>query len=124
MHAAPPPMGASSISHTDKANGIRSIGLIGRLDMEGAEAVEATMERLTAAAGLRVVADITRVSFLASAGIRVLINAARALNQQGGRMVLVLGESPQVRQTLEFTGITLVIPSFDSGDQAERDLLA
>ena len=117
-------MGASSISHADNANGIRTIGLIGRLDMEGAEEVEATLEQLTAAEDLRVVADITRVSFLASAGIRVLINAARGLNQRGGRMALVLGDNPQVRETLEFTGITMVIPSFDSGDQAERELLA
>ncbi len=117
-------MGASSISHADQANGIRTIGLIGRLDMEGAEEVEATMETLTADEGLRVVADITRVSFLASAGIRVLINAARSLNQRGGQMALVLGDNPQVRETLEFTGITMVIPSFDSGDQAESELLA
>lgn len=117
-------MGASSISHTDNANGIRTIGLIGRLDMDGAEAVETTMENLTATEGLHVVADLTRVSFLASAGIRVLIKAARMLNQRGGRLVLVLGNNPQVRETLGFTGIMMVIPSFDTRDQAERELLS
>jgi anti-anti-sigma factor len=117
-------MGASSIVHTNNANGIRTIGLIGRLDLEGAEGVEAAMAKLTSEQGLRVVVDITRVSFLASAGIRILIIAARAVKQNGGDLVLVLGNNQQVRETLEFTGITMMIPSFESGDQAEQKLLS
>lgn len=117
-------MGASSIFHTNNANGIRTISLIGRLDMEGAEGVEATMVKLTSEECLRVVVNITRVSFLASAGLRVLINAARAVKQNGGGLVMILGSNPQVHETLEFTGITMMIPSFETAEQAEKELLS
>lgn len=97
---------------------MRHISLIGRLDMAGIEDVEQEFLALTQAADSRILVDLRRASFLASVGIRSVINLARRLNQNGGRMALLLGDNQQVSDTLEITGITAAIPSFSTLDEA------
>ena len=41
--------------------------------------------------------DLRDVSFLASIGIRNIISSARALDQKGGRMVILLGNNELVK---------------------------
>ena len=111
-------METSGLDHEDMPQGVRHISLIGRLDMTGIEAVEEPFLALTKEANLRILVDLRRASFLASVGIRSVINLARRLNQNGGKMALLLGDNQQVRDTLEITGITAAIPSFSTLDEA------
>jgi anti-anti-sigma factor len=67
-----------------------------------------------------VILDLRDVSFLASIGIRSIISSARALDQKGGRMVLLLGDNELVKATLESAGIDEVIPLYVDWDEAER----
>jgi anti-anti-sigma factor len=56
--------------------------------------------------------DLTDVSFLASVGLRCIIQSAKALDLKGGRMALLVGDNPLVRRTLEAVGIGEIIPMF------------
>ena len=68
--------------------------------------------------------DLRDVSFLASIGIRSIISSARALDQKGGRMVLLLGDNELVKATQESAGIDEVIAMVGDGEQAEREALS
>ena len=53
--------------------------------------------------------DVSQVTFIASLGMGMLVNAAKGLQRQGAKMVL-LGPSTLVRHALEAAGINQVIP--------------
>ena len=71
-----------------------------------------------------VVVDLSRVSFLSSIGIRLIIQNAKALQGKGGKMTLFIGENEQVGTTLESTGISSLVPMFSDLVLAEQAALA
>ena len=115
---------SDDVLESDGAIKLRKVILSGRLDMLGMEEIALKLTSLTAIKPLPVILDLRDVSFLASIGIRSIISSARALDQKGGRMVLLLGTNELEKATLESTGIDDVIPMVSDEDQAERDALA
>jgi anti-anti-sigma factor len=63
--------------------------------------------------------DLSRVTFIASLGISMLISTAKALERHGVKMVL-LGPPDLVQRTLEAAGVQHVIPI---ASEEERALL-
>jgi len=115
---------SDDVLEADGSTKLRRVVLSGRLDMLGMEEIALKLTSLTAIKPLPVILDLRDVSFLASIGIRSIISSARALDQKGGRMVILLGDNELVKATLESTGIDDVIPMVVDEDQAERDVLA
>src|SRR5215831_12987791 len=101
------------ISHTDVGDNLRKIVILGRLDLPGTESVAGELEKLVAV-------DVSSLKFLASLGIRALLKSAKAVEERGGRMVLVVGTNSQVVMSLEATGVSNVLPMFKSSGEAER----
>lgn len=92
-------------------NGIDKIALTGRLDTAGAQEIDLPFMRLTATRPALVVVDLSRVSFLASMGIRTLLSSAKALGRRGGRMVLA-GPQPLVAEVIRAMAIDELIPVY------------
>ena len=115
---------SDDVLEADGSTKLRRVVLSGRLDMLGMEEISLKLTSLTAIKPLPVILDLRDVSFLASIGIRSIISSARALDQKGGRMVILLGDNELVKATLESTGIDDVIPMVTDEDQAERVVLA
>ncbi len=113
-----------SISHTDVGDDLRKIVILGRLDISGTESVAGELEKLAAAPKKGVVVDLSSLKFLASLGIRALLKSAKAVEERGGRMVLVVGTNSQVVMSLEATGVSNLVPMFESNDEAERAAVA
>jgi anti-sigma B factor antagonist len=65
----------------------------------------------------RLLVDLTRVSFMDSTGLGVLIGALRRMNERDGRMALVCSEGPVLR-VLELTRLNEVFSIFHSVDDA------
>ena len=82
-----------SIRHTDVGDNLRKIVILGRLDLTGTESVAGELEKLAAAPKKGVVVDVSSLKFLASLGIRALLKSAKAVEERGGRMVLVVGSN-------------------------------
>ena len=91
--------------------GILKIGLSGRLDVAGAKDIERKFADLTAAPRNAVIVDLSKVVFLASIGIRVLLVNAKELKSRGGRMAL-LSPDATVARVLELSGIDMSIGVF------------
>jgi anti-sigma B factor antagonist len=88
--------------------GITKVVLDGRLDIDGAQAVDGPM---TAIAGTcnAVLVDLRGVSYLGSMGLRSLVAPARAIKSRGGKMVL-FGPNEFVDKVLKASGINTMIP--------------
>ena len=113
-----------SISHTDVGDNLRKIVILARLDLPGTESVAIELEKLAAAPKKGVVVDVSGLKFLASLGIRALLKSAKAVEERGGRMVLVVGTNSQVVMSLEATGVSDLLPMFKSSGEAERAAVA
>jgi anti-anti-sigma factor len=113
-----------SISYDDTGENLRRIMISGRLDMPGTDSVASQLAELTAAPKKGVVVDLSAVKFLASIGIRALLTSAKAVQQRGGKMVLVVRKGSTVVMSLEATGVDLLIPIFNNASDAERAAVA
>jgi anti-anti-sigma factor len=89
-------------------HGVTRLNLRGRLDAHSARVIDTTFAAM-AGAGERVIVDLSRVSFIASAGLRTLISSARGLAARQGRMVC-LDPEPLVEQVLVRSGVDRLIP--------------
>ena len=91
--------------------GIRLVKMVGRLDLPGVEQIQADFSRYCAGDRPRVLVDLAQMSFLASTGIRLLLNAAKAVAGRGGKIGFV-NPSPGLRDVLDVIGILSVIPIY------------
>jgi anti-anti-sigma factor len=113
-----------SISHDDVGADLRRIAISGRLDMPGTDSISEQLAALTAVPKKLVVIDLGGLKFLASIGISALISSAKAVQQRGGRMALVVTPGSTVMMSLEATGTDELIPVFHNTEDAEKALAA
>jgi anti-sigma B factor antagonist len=112
------------ISSDDVGNDLRRIVITGQLDMPGTESIVSKLAELAAAPKKGIVVDLSGVRFLASIGISALITSAKAVQQRGGKMVLVVSAGSSVAMSLDATGVDQLIPVFKSSAEAERAAVA
>ncbi len=95
----------------DRADG-RWIMLSGELDHEGCARVgDRLREAASAAKTARVIVDMSDVSFVASQGLRLLLQVQNAL-KNAGRTLQIGGMRPNIRRVMETTGILQAIPEW------------
>jgi anti-anti-sigma factor len=95
---------------TDELDGgILKVNLSGRMDIMGVDAIAVPFAALAATDDRRVILDLTGVDFLASIGIRVILQNARAHKMRGGGMV-ILAPPPLIDEVLRAAGVSNVVP--------------
>ncbi len=94
----------------------------GRIDGTNAAAAESDLRALLAEAGPNLVFDLSAIEYLSSAGLRVVLVAAKTTRSAGGKTILV-GARPAVQEILKMSGFDRVIESAATIEQA-RGLLA
>ncbi|HUS24687.1 MAG TPA: STAS domain-containing protein [Candidatus Binatia bacterium] len=90
--------------------------LAGRVDHANAEELRAALAPVLEncrAGGPPLVLDLSALEYISSAGLRVLMLAARQAKEQGGHIV-VAALQPLVREVFEITRFDAVFPVFDS----------
>lgn len=85
------------------------VALAGRLDLLGVQSVEQTFGELTEKQGKATLVDMSEVVFLSSMGLRMFLKAAKALNRQGAKLVLLKPQAP-VEETLMYVAFNNLIP--------------
>jgi anti-anti-sigma factor len=83
--------------------GITRAVLVGRMDIDGALAVDDRF-RVLGRLKRNLIIDLSGVTFLASMGLRTVMVAARSLGELGGR-VTIAGAQPNVEKVLATSGI-------------------
>jgi anti-anti-sigma factor len=88
--------------------GITKVTLNGRLDIEGAAAVDLRMN-VTAGTAKKLLIDMREVSFLGSMGLRSLVLPAQAVKRRGGKVIL-FGPVKMVEDVLLASNLQAILP--------------
>ena len=98
------------------ASGVVKVILEGRLDITGAGVIDLQFNAI-AGSHLGVIVDLSRVSFLASIGIRTLLVGAKTVQRRGGVFVL-LNPVIEVAKVLDLMGAIDLMPIYRDPEAA------
>ena len=96
------------ISTEELAGDVTKVALDGRMDIQGAAAVDLKMN-IIAGSSKKLLIDLEKVSFLGSMGLRSIVLPARAVNSRGGKVVLY-APTEMVALVLKTAGIDSLLP--------------
>jgi anti-anti-sigma factor len=105
-----------AISTEELAAGVTKVVLDGRLDIEGAAAVDLKLN-VIAGSKKAVLLDMQNVSFLGSMGLRSIVAPARTIKSRGGKMV-IFGPNELVERVLKTSGVDSLVPIHHELDSA------
>jgi anti-anti-sigma factor len=88
------------------------IALAGELDMHSAERVAVELRRAEATDARRIVLDLSRLDFMDSSGLRVIVRADARSRADGDRLELIPGPAP-VQRVFELTNLLDHLPFAD-----------
>ena len=111
-----------TVSEAD--GGVTRVDLDGRFDIQGAQEVDSRFAEL-AESSKALIVDLSKVSFLASLGVRTLMLSAKTLIRRGADMA-VCGANENVEKVLRSTGFNEVAglyPDFESAARTLQDRL-
>lgn len=94
------------------------IAVSGEIDMETAPVLEVALDGVVPES---TVVDLAKVTFLAAAGLRVLVTAAERARANGCRFGLVAEDHVALR-VLRMSGVAAAIPTYPSLSDAIRSL--
>ncbi|MBM7492283.1 anti-sigma B factor antagonist [Micromonospora luteifusca] len=99
------------------------VEVVGDLDMSTTPELRDQLRKLVESEPQVVVVDLTRVEFMDSSGLGVLVVAYKDLRERNARLALA-GVSQPVRTVLSITSVDRVIGVFESVRDAEEALSA
>jgi anti-sigma B factor antagonist len=85
------------------------VAAIGEIDVFTAPALDAELSRLTAEGRTRIVVDMSRVDFLDSTGLSVLVKALKRVREAEGSLDVVV-TADRVAKVFRLTGLDQLIP--------------
>jgi anti-sigma B factor antagonist len=100
--------------------GYRGCRLAGEIDFTSSGAVQSTLLAMILPGGGAVIADLSRITFLDSSGLGVLVQAHRTATERDTRLLVVA--SVPVRKLLRLTGLDSVLETYDELSAAEAAL--
>jgi len=100
--------------------GVKVAALKGRLDTATAPAAEAKLMGMLEGAS-KVVADLGEVHYVSSAGLRVLLKAAKQAKAGGGAFAIASPQAP-VREVLEISGFDKILAIHATRDEAVKGI--
>jgi anti-anti-sigma factor len=86
------------------------ISAYGKLDLTNFKTLDAELRVAIAGDASEVILDLGGVSFIDSAGLRVVLLMARHSRRNGGRLRLVRGSGP-IERAIEGSGVEHLLPS-------------
>ena len=93
----------------------------GRIDASNAASAEAELLALLEKSGPSVIVNLSGLSYMSSAGLRVMLVGAKRAKAAGGKAV-ILGAQPAVAEVLKMSGFDRIIPLVDTEEAARAQL--
>jgi anti-anti-sigma factor len=101
--------------------GIVFVTIKGRLDADNAVEAEKTVNNVLEGDTNRILFDLSALDYLSSAGLRVLLGAAKEMKRRDGKIVLC-SLTEFVKEIFEVSGFEALIPIEDSVDSGLKVL--
>jgi anti-anti-sigma factor len=102
-------------------NGIVFIAFKGRLDGTSAPEAEETINTIFKGESNRLLFDFEFLEYLSSAGLRVILGAAKEMKRRDGKFVLCALNS-YVKEVFEVSGFGAIIPIADSVESGIKEI--
>lgn len=93
------------------------VALHGELDMKGVQEISVQFSELSAAKRIHTIVDFSKVTYIASLGLAMLVTAAQELSRYGKKLVLI-GAKRDVMDTISQTGLQRLIAFADNLEEA------
>lgn len=114
-----PPL--ASIEHDDHGS-IRILRIIGEVDMDNTGQIDELLSTLVPDGAAAVVVDLTDLTYLDSAGIRLLVEFSDRLRRSRQQLRLVVPPESRLRRILALVKLELLIPIDDDRPTAVAQL--
>ena len=102
-------------------NGIVLLAFKGRLDGKSADEAEDTIKRIFKGENNRLLFDFEFLEYLSSAGLRVVLGAAKEMKRRDGKFVLC-ALNAYVKEVFEVSGFGAIIPIADSVESGINEI--
>lgn len=109
------------LSDVVEAGGVCTVTLSGHLDSATSGDFEKSLQGLFQAEGQRVVMDFSKLDYISSAGLRVVLMAAKRAKQGHGQLAL-FGLQSHVRDVFEISGFLKILVIADDREAALASL--
>jgi anti-anti-sigma factor len=93
------------------------VSIVGSVDALTAGELDHYLSAQVDSGQKQIVADLSQVDFMASAGLRAILHALKESRQRGGDLRLAAAR-PGVDHTLKISGFSTILQSFPTVDQA------
>ncbi|MBN1484498.1 MAG: STAS domain-containing protein [Chloroflexia bacterium] len=103
--------------NTRVVDGVQVVSVSGSVDAGTAEKFEQGLMPLTQGQEPRVLVDMSDLSYMSSAGLRILLSAQKAAKAQSGEVILVAMQEP-VQEVFAMVGFDVLFRSFPTLEQA------
>ena len=104
-------------------DGVAVVAVNGRLDTRTAPDLAREIEKPLAGAAPRLVLDLSQTEYISSAGLRVFLQTAKAIDAAGGRFALC-GANPRVLEILDVSGFGAILTICASRAEALAEVAA
>jgi stage II sporulation protein AA (anti-sigma F factor antagonist) len=101
----------------DKAGDVTVIAPAGRIDSGNAATIETEILKVIGDGSTRIIVDLSEAEYISSAGLRVVLVAAKRQKQRSGSFVLC-NLQPLVREIFEVSGLLGLLRVTDSRKDA------
>ncbi|HEX2086328.1 MAG TPA: STAS domain-containing protein [Solirubrobacteraceae bacterium] len=96
---------------------VPTVAPAGALDLASSRGLQTRLAELAGEHGHYAILDLSRVSFIDSVGLGVVLKAANRFHRQSKRLFIVAPEGP-VHRILDFAGVTDRLSVVDTVDEA------
>lgn len=104
---------------TRTQQGVTVVAVRGKLDSLTSPAAQQAIDAVLAGGGRKIVVDFTALDYISSAGLRVLLGAAKRLSGAGSALRL-FGLNDSVREVFQISGFSTILSVYPT----EADALA
>lgn len=102
-------------------DGTPVVTVTGRVDAVTAPDLETEFNSCIDDGGTAIIADLSGLEYISSAGLRVILAAAKRLKTSGGD-ILLAGLTGPVKEVFEISGFYSIFKVFDSPDEALKQV--
>jgi anti-sigma B factor antagonist len=106
----------------EKIEDIYIFSLEGNLDSNTSGDLEKKLIPVIDANNTKFILDFSQLHYISSAGLRVLLSAAKKLNQFKGKLILC-SVKKDIKEVFEVAGLMPIFPICDNPEEAARKIL-
>ena len=103
--------------HTERQGGAMIAKAVGRIDGANAREFENALHATLGENDKALILDMQSLSYVSSAGLRVILMAAKMLQRRGGKFV-VCSLSDSINEVFEISGFNRIIPTHATRSEA------